>query len=210
MTSRLTIVLATAGLLAAHLASTARANITFQITDLGGGNTQWQLLESDTTYTVGPLDQTGGYGEQIILPQNAFAFDYSQPFTLAFSSPIGVIEDLTTGQSVPLDHIYFFTQLDELMLYGGVMNHPLGDRFQITDFSASDIAIPFSDLTGPTGSTQNLYSTPGAWHNDAAIDIIPVHIPEPSSLAFFVFVVAGLLLRLYSRGRLDSSFYGSP
>jgi hypothetical protein len=193
MTSRLTIVLATVGLLAAHLASTARANITFQITDLGGGNTQWQLLESDTTYTVGLLDQTGGYGEQIILPQNAFAFDYSQPFTFAFSSPIGVVEDLTTGQSVPLDHIYFFTHLDELMLYGGVMNHPLGDRFQITDFSVSDIAIPFSDLTGPPG--QNLYSTPGAWHHESGIDILPVPIPEPSSLAFFGLGIAGLLLQ---------------
>ena len=198
MTSRLTIILAAAGLLAAHLAPTAKGQcIYFQITDLGGGNSRWQLVGSDTTYTVGPYDTTGFYEEQFSLPRNAFAFDYSQSFTFTFDSPIGEISDLRSGQSVPLNQISYYPYPDhpgQLQLTGGWMDHSLGDQFQITDFSVSDIAIPFSDLTGTAG-WQNIYYEAGAWHNDTAVSITSVPIPEPSSLVLLGFSFAGLLLR---------------
>ena len=95
MTSKLTILVATAVLLAAHLAPTAKGQtIWFQISDLGGGNTQWQLIASDTTYTtytVGPYNQTGALAEQVILPKIAFAFDYSQNFTLSACAEINSV-----------------------------------------------------------------------------------------------------------------------
>ena len=194
MKSRHTIILTAAGLFAAYLAPTAKGEILFQVADLGGGNSQWQLVSSSTTYTVGTYNPTGNLDEGILLPKGAFTFDYSQPFfSFTFSNPIGAIKDLTSGQSVPLNQIVYYQHLDQLELTGGLMGHTLGDQFQITDFSTADIAIPFSDLVGNIIGDGYFYGTPGAFHNDNAIGIIPVAAPEPSSLVLFGFGITGLL-----------------
>jgi PEP-CTERM motif len=205
MPSKLAIILAAAGLLAAHLTPTAKGQaVYFQITDLGGGNTHWQILASDTTYTVGPFNQTGILEEQINLPVNAFALDYSQNFTLSFSSSLGVIENVMTGQSVALNQISYSYypqtgQPGQLQITGGGLNERLGDTLAITAFSGADIAIPFSALTAIGGP--EAYGGAGVgWHNDTVVDIIPIQIPEPSSLALFALSITGLLRRVYSRG----------
>ena len=172
MTPRHLNILAIAGLLAAHLATTANGQtIYFKVADLGGGKTQWRLVSADTNYTVGTFDATGNFGEQIILPKGAFTFNYSSNFTFAFSSPIGVIKNLTSGESVSLNQISYYLNLDSLQLVGGVMSHSLGDKFAITNFSISDIAIPFSRLTGTNLNSGYTYSAPGAWHNTSGISI---------------------------------------
>ena len=189
MKTKHTIILAVAGLLAAYLAPVARAAISFNITNTSAGNSQWQLIGSDTTFTVGTFNPTGNYGEQILLPKVAFAFDYSQDFFISFNSSIGSITDLTSGQSVPLNQIFYSKHLDELQITGGVMNHSLGDQFQITNFATSSIAVPFSDLTA-TNSTG--YSQPGAWHDDSQINITPISAPEPSSVVLLGISIAFL------------------
>jgi hypothetical protein len=192
MTSKHTIILVAIGLLAAHLAPTAKGNIIFQVADLGGGSSQWRLVSSDTTYTVAPNSGSGFFFDQIILPKSAFTFDYSQAFTYTFSNPIGVIENLTSHQSVALDQIIYFKNLDQLQLIGGPLNYSSGDQFQVTDLSVSTIAIPFSDLTGTALNSGYAYYTPGAWHYDSVIEINPVAIPEPSAFVLLGFGAAGI------------------
>jgi hypothetical protein len=193
MKSKFAITLASVGFLLGHFAPSAKANIGFNVADIGSGNTRWSLVSSPTTFTVGPFSATGNYDEVVFMPMAAFTFDYSQDFTYIFTSSIGRITDLTSGQSVALDRIFFSQHLGELRLEGGLMNHSLGDVFQITDFSTSDIGIHFSDLVGTVLNNGYVYAA-GGWHNDNAIAINPVAIPEPSPPLLFCSGIMALII----------------
>jgi len=173
----------------------SQAAISFEITELLDGTTNWELLGSDTTFTVSSFNPTGLQGEQVILPKGAFDFDYSANFTINFDAPIGRVTNLTTGAFVSLNRIRYTTSQNQLQLTGGLLDRSVGDQLQITNFASSNISIQFDDVnaTVPTG-----YFQAGAWHNDSQIDITPTSVPEPSSFALLGSVAALCFCR---RGR---------
>jgi len=181
--------IALGALLMAQFVASAQAAISFQISEMPAGITEWTLLSSDTTFTVGQFSSTGNYGEEIILPKSAFSFDYSQSFIMNFSSSIGRIKNLTTGTSVPLNFISYSKNQDLLQIFGGVLDHAVGNKLQITDFSTATVDIPFADIAviSPTA-----YSVSGAWQTDSQINISTVAIPEPASVALMASGIAAM------------------
>ena len=186
-----TLFLASALLIASGLGTLARGNISLQITDLLDGTTRWELLGSDTTYTVGSSSLLGNYGEAIILPKTAFDFDYSQTFAVSFTNPIGRVSNLTDGTSTALFRIVYNKSLDRLAISAGLMAHALGDQFQITDFSSSTMAVPMSTVTT---KGMAVYYQAGAWHNETGIEILPATVPEP---AVWMLAGPGMLAALF-------------
>lgn len=167
--------------LAMYVTSIAKADTLFcQISDIGDGSTQWSFPDAASRYTW--TGYPGVVQECIILPESAFNFDYSQSFSLTFSSPIGMLEDLTSGISVPLNHIDYWQNINSLEIDGGSMNHSPGDVIQITYFSsAADIAIPLSQISAfDNGVIGAAY--PGGWATNDGIEFEEIPVPEPSSI----------------------------
>ena len=165
------------------LSTSADASILLTITELANGKTKWQMTTSETPFVVGQFSPTGNYFENIILPQNAFDFDYSAPFSITFPAPIGQIRNVTTGATIDLTGIGY-SNVGGLRFEGGLMSHALGNSFEIVDLPSISLDVPFSDIL-TTGSTA--YSVNGAWHQVGQVEVTVVPIPETSAPLMAVF-----------------------
>lgn len=162
--------------------------ISFSIADMGDGTTRWEITEADYIKTMDIYSPEGLLGAQILLPKNAFNFDYSSHFSISFDSPIGRITNLTTTDYVLLNRIAYYPHLDELHLTGSVLDRSLGDQIKITDFTAGIVPIERSVFTSPTANIA--YSQVGAFYGDNSVHFNFTTVPEPSTYA----LIAGLFI----------------
>lgn len=177
------------------ISASADASILLTITELSDGKTKWQMTTSETPYVVGQFSPTGNYFEEIVLPQNAFDFDYSAPFAISFPAPIGRIRNVTTGATIDLTGIRY-SSVGGLRFDGGLMSHALGNSFEIVDLPAINVNVLFSDVL-TTGSTA--YSVNGAWHQVGQVEVTAVPIPEPAAPLMALF--GGLIFCGFIRRR---------
>ena len=154
----------------------SNASILLTITELSDGKTKWQMTTSETPYVVGQFSPTGNYFEEIVLPKNAFDFDYSAPFAIGFDAPIGRIRNVTTGMTIDLTGIRY-SSIGGLRFDGGLMSHAFGNSFEIVDLPAINVDVLFSDVLTINDTT---YSVNGAWHQVGQVSVSVVAIPEPT------------------------------
>ena len=165
------------------ISDAATASIVLNISELSNGKTKWQMTTSETPYIVGQFSQTGNYFEEILLPKNAFSFDYSAPFAISFPAPIGQIRNITTGDTINLTGLRY-SSVGGLRFDGGLMSHATGNSFEIIDLPAINVDVLFSNVL-TTGSTT--YSVNGAWHQVGQVEVAAMPIPEPAVPLLTVF-----------------------
>lgn len=178
------------------ISASSDASILLTITELSDGKTKWQMTTSETPYVVKQFEPTGNYFEEIVLPQNAFAFDYSAPFAISFPAPIGRIRNVTTGATIDLTGIRY-SSVGGLRFDGGLMSHALGNSFEIVDLPAINVNVLFSDVLTTMPTAYAVYGA-GAWHQVGQVEITPVPIPEPSAPLMALFgslIFCGFLRR---------------